>query len=88
MTLYIAFRIAEAYHGGGQYDMALRFFDRISKTYRREKWGTISDRIRELWIDCARKEGKKEEVVRVLVEMIGAGEFETRRVAVDRVPRC
>jgi hypothetical protein len=74
VTLYIAFRIAEAYHSGGQYDMALRFFDRISKTYRRERWDPISSRIRELWLDCAKREGKHEDVVRILLEMIALGQ--------------
>lgn len=73
VTLYIAFRIAEAYHDGGQYDMALRFFDRISKTYRREHWGAISDRIRALWLDCAKREGKHDDVARLLIETIALG---------------
>lgn len=58
--------------------MALRFFDRISKTYKKERWDPISERIRELWLDCAKKEGRNDEVVRILIEMISLGEFSSK----------
>lgn len=54
--------------------MALRFFERIGKMYRKERWDPISDRIRALWLDCAKREGKPEEVIRLLVDEIGAGQ--------------
>lgn len=73
MTLYIALRIAEAYRSGGQDVLALRFFERIGKMYRKERWDEIYAEIRPHWLECARKVGRAEEVVRLLVEEIGAG---------------
>ncbi|KAJ2998032.1 hypothetical protein HDV02_004943 [Globomyces sp. JEL0801] len=50
MTLYLASEIARVYQESNQFDMALKFYDRIAKTYRKESWysllSTISNRMR------------------------------------------
>jgi hypothetical protein len=61
--------------------MALRFFERIGKVFRRERWDVVVRRMRKVWLDCVRKivesgkgEGEAERVlVRLLVEMLGDG---------------
>ncbi|KAK5673417.1 hypothetical protein QVD99_000865 [Batrachochytrium dendrobatidis] len=53
MTLYLASDIARVYEEGKKYDMALKFFDRIGKTYRKEGWFTILASINRWMIKCA-----------------------------------
>ncbi|KAI0300474.1 Gryzun, putative trafficking through golgi-domain-containing protein [Multifurca ochricompacta] len=60
LTLRIAGRIAGTYYAAGKFDMAVRFFERIAKTYRRERWGTM---LRPLLATC----------VTILVEMLAHG---------------
>ncbi|OCF45455.1 hypothetical protein I317_00702 [Kwoniella heveanensis CBS 569] len=73
MALFVAFRIAEVYCQSNQYDMALRFFDRISQGFRRERWSPIVRQIRELWYECAQQTGSVETAARLLVEMMCPG---------------
>lgn len=51
--------------------MAMRFFDRIAKTYQREKWDPIVANIRTLWYECAQRTGAVEVAARLLLEMMG-----------------
>jgi hypothetical protein len=53
--------------------MGHRFFERIAKTYRREKWNAMLRPLFPTWYDCAKKLGDVELTVRLLVEMIGYG---------------
>lgn len=50
-----------------------RFFERIAKTYRREKWNAMLRPLFPTWYACAKKSGDVEMTVRLLVEMIGYG---------------
>lgn len=45
MTLSLAYSIARVHHNNGALDTALRFDERISKTYRRERWLSVLDSI-------------------------------------------
>ncbi|EPQ55211.1 hypothetical protein GLOTRDRAFT_41884 [Gloeophyllum trabeum ATCC 11539] len=73
-TLYIAYRIAQTYYDSGKFDMAVRFFERIAKTYRRESWGSMMAPLLSTWYRCAQQLGDVELSVRLLIEMIGHGE--------------
>lgn len=53
--------------------MGNRFFERIAKTYRREKWNAILRPLFPTWYACAKKLGDVELTVKLLVEMIGYG---------------
>ncbi|WVR05238.1 hypothetical protein IAU60_002250 [Kwoniella sp. DSM 27419] len=70
MALFVAFRIAEVYCQSNQYDLALRFFDRISLGFKRERWSQIVRQIRKLWYECAQRTGNVETAARLLVEMM------------------
>lgn len=52
-----------------------RFFERIAKTYRREKWKLILRPMLSTWYACAQQLGDVELSVKLLVEMICHGEF-------------
>ncbi|GLB37359.1 putative foie gras liver health family 1 [Lyophyllum shimeji] len=71
LTLWIAHRIAQTYYHSGKYDMAMRFFERIAKTYRREKWGLLLRPLLSTWYACARELGDIDLSVKLLVEMLG-----------------
>ncbi|KAI8973973.1 Gryzun, putative trafficking through golgi-domain-containing protein [Trametes punicea] len=73
LTLWIAYRIAQTYHESGKFDMAVRFFERIAKTYRRESWGSLLSPLLLQWYACAQQLGDVELSVRLLVEMLGHG---------------
>jgi hypothetical protein len=53
--------------------MAVRFFERIAKTYRRERWGTLLRPLLTTWYKCAQQLGDVELSVRILVEMLAHG---------------
>ncbi|KAJ7593749.1 Gryzun, putative trafficking through golgi-domain-containing protein [Mycena floridula] len=73
LTLWIAYRIAETYFESGKFDMAVRFFERIAKTYRREKWGPMLRPLLAKWYKCAQELKDVELCVRLLVEMLAYG---------------
>ena len=50
-----------------------RFFERIAKTYRHEKWADMLRPLLETWYSCAQQLGDVELSVRLLVEMLGHG---------------
>ncbi|KAI5826272.1 hypothetical protein K523DRAFT_419385 [Schizophyllum commune Tattone D] len=72
-TLYIAYKIAQTYQTSGKFDMAVRFFERIAKTYRREQWGEMLRPLLATWYECAKLLGDMEMSVRLVVEMLGHG---------------
>ncbi|KAH0829099.1 Gryzun, putative trafficking through golgi-domain-containing protein [Lanmaoa asiatica] len=76
LTLWIAYRIAHTYYQSGKFELAIRFFERIAKTYRREKWNVMLRPLFPTWYACAKKLGDVELTVRLLVEMIGYGEID------------
>ncbi|KAI6029321.1 Gryzun, putative trafficking through golgi-domain-containing protein [Pisolithus microcarpus] len=74
LTLWIAYRIALTYYHSGKFEMAVRFFERIAKTYRREKWSTLLRPLYTTWYACTQKLGDVELSVKLLVEMIACGD--------------
>ncbi|KAI0343684.1 hypothetical protein BDW22DRAFT_1328221 [Trametopsis cervina] len=72
-TLWIAYRIARTYHDSGKFDMAVKFFERIAKTYRRENWDTMLRPLLTTWYACAQQLGDMELGVQLLVEMLAHG---------------
>ncbi|KAF8511539.1 Gryzun, putative trafficking through golgi-domain-containing protein [Gautieria morchelliformis] len=86
LTFYVACRIAQTYHDSGKFDMAIRFFERIAKAYRKERWGTMLKPILSMWYTCARQIGDVESIVKLLIEMMGYGlpdEFEDGQLEED-----
>ncbi|KAI5120282.1 hypothetical protein M0805_005339 [Coniferiporia weirii] len=77
-TVWIAYRIAQTYYESGKFEMAVRFFERIARTYGREKWGSVLHPLLSTWYTCAQKLGDVEMSVRLLVEMIARGHGVTR----------
>ncbi|KAI8610738.1 Gryzun, putative trafficking through golgi-domain-containing protein [Chytriomyces sp. MP71] len=72
MTLFLAAEIARVYESSGKCDMALRFFERISKTYRKENWPSVLGTLLALSVACAKRLGRWNHVVECLVEMTSA----------------
>nr|KAJ3420603.1 hypothetical protein HK105_005483 [Polyrhizophydium stewartii] len=70
MTLFLASDIARVYEEGGRFDMALKFFDRIGKTYRREHWFAILASVNRWTIKCAQQLGLHSVVLEALVELL------------------
>lgn len=75
VALYVANRIAETYCESGQYDLAIRFFERIADTFKRNRWSPIVRQIRSLWYECAQKTGQVESAVTLLIEMMCPGKL-------------
>ncbi|KAJ3393816.1 hypothetical protein HDU92_007453 [Lobulomyces angularis] len=73
-SLYLAGEIARLYYLGGKFDMALKFFDRINKTYRKDRWFYILKHILRETILCASKLGVFNVVIESLLELLGLGE--------------
>lgn len=71
LTLWIAYRIARTYYESEKFDVAIRFFERIAKTYRREKWKHMLRPLLSTWYACAQKLNDVELMATLLVEMIG-----------------
>ncbi|THV06232.1 hypothetical protein K435DRAFT_773423 [Dendrothele bispora CBS 962.96] len=71
LPLWIAYRIAQTYYDSGKFDMAVRFFERIAKTYRREQWGSMLKPLLETWYACAQQLGEMELSIRLLIERLG-----------------
>lgn len=71
LTLWIAYRIAQTYHDSGDFQTAVRFFERIAKTYRREKWYHMLRPLLVTWYACARQLGDVELCIKLLLEMMG-----------------
>ncbi|KAF9020250.1 hypothetical protein BGZ52_002720 [Haplosporangium bisporale] len=73
MTLFLASEIAGTYYTAGKFEMALKFFERIGKTYRKEGWNLILTSILKWSIQCAKELGHWENVVEYLFEMMSPG---------------
>lgn len=50
-----------------------RFFDRIAKTYKTERWDPLLVPILSMWYNCARQLGDTDLMVRLLVNMLTPG---------------
>ena len=73
LTLRVAGQIAGTYYASGKFDMAVRFFERIAKTYRRERWCSTQLPLFVTWHKCAQTLGDVELSVKILVEMLANG---------------
>ncbi|KAI0079255.1 hypothetical protein K474DRAFT_1617849 [Panus rudis PR-1116 ss-1] len=73
LTLWIAYRIAQTYYESGKFEMAVRFFERIAKTYRREQWDSLLRPLLSTWYACAQQLGDMELSVQLLLEILGHG---------------
>ncbi|ORX60381.1 hypothetical protein DM01DRAFT_1380727 [Hesseltinella vesiculosa] len=70
MTLYLAAEIAGTYYETGKFEMALKFFERIGKTYRKERWHTILTSILRWSLRCAKELGLWERTIECLIELL------------------
>ncbi|KAI8820769.1 Gryzun, putative trafficking through golgi-domain-containing protein [Fimicolochytrium jonesii] len=70
MTLFLASEIARVYEMSGKYDMALKFFERIGKTYRKDQWPSILKDVLRRTAQCARTLGRWEIVAECLIELL------------------
>ncbi|TPX72790.1 hypothetical protein SpCBS45565_g00138 [Spizellomyces sp. 'palustris'] len=70
MTLFLASEIARVYEQSGKYEMALKFFERIGKTYRKEHWPNVLKDVLKWSVQCARTLGRWDVVVECLVELM------------------
>ncbi|KAG0750066.1 hypothetical protein G6F16_001788 [Rhizopus arrhizus] len=70
MTLYLAAEIAGTYYETGKYDMAIKFFERIGKTYRKEKWSMVLTSILRWSLRCAKELASWEKAIECLVELM------------------
>jgi hypothetical protein len=70
MTLYLAAEIAGTYYETGKFEMALKFFERIGKTYRKEKWHMVLTSILRWSLRCAKELVNFEKAVECLVELM------------------
>ena len=53
--------------------MESRFFERIAKTYRKERWDVVLRPLLTIWYSCAQQTGNVELSVQLLLEMLGHG---------------
>ncbi|KAG2200136.1 hypothetical protein INT47_012417 [Mucor saturninus] len=70
MTLYLAAEIAGTYYETGKFEMAIKFFERIGKTYRKEKWDMVLTSILRWSLRCAKELGSWEKAIECLVELL------------------
>ncbi|KAI9100994.1 Gryzun, putative trafficking through golgi-domain-containing protein [Phlyctochytrium arcticum] len=70
MTLFLAAEIARVYEQSGKYEMALKFFERIGKTYRKEHWDFVLKDVLHWSVRCAKALGRWDVVVECLVELL------------------
>ncbi|KAI9256530.1 Gryzun, putative trafficking through golgi-domain-containing protein [Phascolomyces articulosus] len=72
MTLYLAAEIAGTYYETSKFEMALKFFERIGKTYRKENWNMILTSILRWSLRCAKELGSWERALECLVELMSS----------------
>jgi tetratricopeptide (TPR) repeat protein len=70
MTLYLAAEIAGTYYEAGKFDMALKFFERIGKTYRKEHWHTVLTSILRWSLRCAKELNMTASAIGYLIELL------------------
>lgn len=73
LTFFIALQIATAYHESGKDELAVKFFERITKTYRRERWKSLLRPGLRMWCESARRLGAVESCLILMIEMLGLG---------------
>ncbi|KAI8364823.1 Gryzun, putative trafficking through golgi-domain-containing protein [Choanephora cucurbitarum] len=70
MTLYLAAEIAGTYYETGKFEMAVKFFERIGKTYRKEKWYMVLTSILRWSLRCAKELASWERAIECLIELM------------------
>jgi hypothetical protein len=70
MTLFLASEIARVYQFSGKHEMALKFFERIGRTYRKENWPAVIKSLLTQSVECGKVLGRRENVVEFLVELL------------------
>jgi len=75
LTFFIALQIATAYHESGKDDLAVKFFERITKTYRKERWKSLLRPGLKMWCESARRLGAVESCLILMIEMLGLGKY-------------
>jgi len=70
MTLYLARNIAKMYEEKNNYEIALKFYDRISKTYRNENWSILLTDILKLMVKCSKETHSYQILIESLVELL------------------
>ena len=73
MTLLLAAQIALAHFEGGNHQMALKFHERIAKTYRRDQWTPVLDSIVRMSYISALHADDPENAIRLLLELLAPG---------------
>ncbi|SOV03457.1 uncharacterized protein UDID_06680 [Ustilago sp. UG-2017a] len=69
-ALFVASRIATAYHDGGQHRMALKFLERILKSYAREEVGEVKAGLVEVAVEAAVAEADGRMATKMLMEVV------------------
>ena len=75
LTFFIALQIATAYYESGKDELAVKFFERITKTYRRERWKSLLLPGLRMWCESARRLGAVESCLKLMIEMLGLGRY-------------
>ncbi|KAI8355688.1 Gryzun, putative trafficking through golgi-domain-containing protein [Blakeslea trispora] len=70
MTLYLAAEIAGTYYETGKFEMAVKFFERIGKTYRKEKWHMVLTSILRWSLRCAKELASWDRAIECLIELM------------------
>lgn len=72
MILHIAFQMAVEYFNASNFQMAKKFFDRITKTYRSEKWYSVLTLILSYAFKCAQTLFLYKDVITYSLELMGS----------------
>ncbi|KAM0793128.1 hypothetical protein ACM66B_000606 [Microbotryomycetes sp. NB124-2] len=70
MTVYVASQIAKAHVDSENRDMAIKFHDRISKNFRRDRWNAVLQSILGRSVELADQSDDDELAIRSLVELL------------------
>jgi len=70
MILHVAYHMACEYLSVENYTMAKKFFDRIARTYRKEKWTPILSKIILRALQCAKSLGVRYDSVAYTLELL------------------
>lgn len=68
LTFFIAVQIAKAYHHSGKHDLAVKFFERITRAYHKEEWKPMLNPLLSMWYSSAKEVGNADACVRLLIE--------------------
>ncbi|KAL7749169.1 hypothetical protein RI367_005319 [Sorochytrium milnesiophthora] len=83
MTFFLASEIAKTHQQSGNHQMALQFFERIAKSYRKEGWGPVLRDILSVTAQCATSLGARSVLVQSSVELLSATVSDSPRMLSD-----